>query len=362
MLQKSVVLLFFVWVCLLPAKGYSQAVGDTTIYQTQEEQPLFPGCEKLDTTIEVIRQCASQQLLGFIYQNVRYPQEALNQKIEGTVVLTFVVEKDGTISSPKIVKDIGGGCGLEALRVVGQMNEVGVRWIPGKNKGQPVRSLFSLPVRFRIKEAPPFVVSAYRDTIYTRFDEPLDYITGQDSLAAYLDRRLKYPASGIEKCMVGNIDIQLLVFPTGEVRINDLTDYNDLGFDFWYEAIDAATSTYGKWKPAVFEGRKVTAAFDVSLAFTPTDAGCKSVTEQYTKATNLINEGADLLEKGSQAEGLAKMDEAITMFPDHAGFLLVRGQAYLDMNKLVEACADLSKARRIALVNWYDSVLPLICK
>lgn len=346
----------------LPVFLSAQVANDTTIYQTVEEAPLFPGCEKLDTTIEAKRNCSSQQVLAFIYQNVRYPQEAIEKNIEGTVVLTFVIEKDGTISAPRILKDIGGGCGLEAFRVVAQMNEAGVRWTPGKNKGKVVRSQFNLPVRFKIKEAPPFITNIYGDTVYTRFDQPLVYEGGEQALADFLNVRLKYPAKYKDSCQVGNIDVQILVRPNGDVRILDLTDYNNLGFDFWYEAIDASTATLGKWTPAVYQDRKVPSGFEISLSFSPTAEACKAIADKYDLATKLINEGSALYGEGKQEEGLAKMSESIALFPDHAGLLIVRGQAYLDMNKLPEACADLSKARRIALIDWYDSVLPLICR
>jgi len=56
------------------------------------------------------------------------------------------------------------------------------------------------------------------------------------------------------------------------------------------------------------------------------------------------------------------MSQAIALFPNNGALLLLRGQTYLDMNRMPEACADLSKGKKIALVNWYDSLLPLICK
>lgn len=334
---------------------------DTTIYQAVELMPRFPGCEQLDTTLEARQQCASQQLLGFIYNNVRYPQQAIQGNIEGTVVLTFVVEKDGTISSPKVLKDIGGGCGEEALRVIGLMNPNNIRWIPGRNKGQAVRTQFNLPVRFKLEEPLPYSL-VDGDTIYTQFDEPLEFLGGPDSLAAYLNRRLQYPESGNDSCLVGRVDVQALINPDGRVWILDIIDYSGLGFDFWYEAIDATTSTIGKWKPARYEGRSVPAAFDLTMTFTPTDDACKMIIDDYNRAVTLADEGAALFNEEKQEEGIAKMTEALALFPNDAGLLLMRGQAYLDMNKLPEACADLSKARGIALINWYDNILPLICR
>ena len=135
-----------------------------------------------------------------------------------------------------------------------------------------------------------------------------------------------------------------------------------MGFDFWYEAIDASTSTYGKWTPGTYEGRAVSSAYDLSLSFAPTVASCKAAVDLNEKATGIANEGLELYNSGEKEPGIEKITEAINLFPDDAGFLYMRGQAYLDLNRFDEACADLSKVRRIALVNWFDSVLPIICK
>jgi len=66
------------------------------------------------------------------------------------VVLTFVVEKDGTISEEIIVRDIGAGCGQESLRVVKLMNKEKIKWTPGKQDGKPIRVQFNLPIKFKL--------------------------------------------------------------------------------------------------------------------------------------------------------------------------------------------------------------------
>jgi len=63
------------------------------------------------------------------------------------VVVSFVVEKDGSVTDPKILRDLGGGCGKEALRIVQAMP----KWVPGKQRNQPVRVQFNLPVRFKLE-------------------------------------------------------------------------------------------------------------------------------------------------------------------------------------------------------------------
>jgi hypothetical protein len=335
--------------------------ADTTIYQAVEEMPRFPGCEMLDTTAEVKARCATQQLLNFMYNNIRYPQEAIREEIEGMVVMNFVVEKDSTISNLKIVKDIGGGCGLEAMRVAAQMNDIGILWTPGKKDGKAVRTQFTLPIRFKIEEPLPYVVVGL-DTIYTQYDEPLSFAGGPDSLASYLNRRLQYPDSVTDTCIVGRLEVEVLVQPNKNVRILDITDYNNLGFDFWYEAVAATTSTYGKWTPAVYEGRAVPASFSLAMAFTPENDACKTVVERYNDATQLAEEGSILAGEEKYDEAIAKMTQALEMFPEDGNFLILRGQTYLDANRMGEACTDISKARDITLIDWYDNILPLLCR
>ncbi len=335
--------------------------GDTTIYQAVEEMPRFPGCEQLDTTLTALNKCAEQQLLRFVYSQVGYPVEARRQGLEGNVVVSFVVELDGSLSSPQIVKDIGGGCGLEVIRVVNLMNERGLRWRPGFKEDGPVRVRMTLPVRFQLEEAKPYVLAG-RDTIYVRYDTPPGFIGGDEALSRWLAERLDYPTSGLDSCRVGTIDMQLQIGRDGQVRILDMTDYNDLGFDFWYEAIDAATSTIGQWDVAVFEGRKVPSAYDITLSFAPNNEACREVVTAYQEAGRLVQEGAELFNADDQEAGLAKLDEALARFPNDANFLFIRGQMLLEADRLREACRDLRKGSEIALVNWYNDILPLICR
>ena len=75
--------------------------------------------------------------MQYLAENVRYPSLAAENGIQGSVVVQFVVEKDGSITNAKLIRDIGGGCGEEALRLVTSMND-GYKWTPGKQRGKPV--------------------------------------------------------------------------------------------------------------------------------------------------------------------------------------------------------------------------------
>lgn len=98
-----------------------------------EEDPEFPG--------------GLEALAKYLADNIKYPQLAKDNGITGRVYVSFVVEKNGSVGNIKILRDIGGGCGAEAVRVVKAMP----KWKPGKQTGRPVRTQFNLPVNFDLQ-------------------------------------------------------------------------------------------------------------------------------------------------------------------------------------------------------------------
>jgi len=97
-----------------------------------QKPPSFPG--------------GDGELMKFLAKNIEYPTLAKENNIQGVVALTFVVGKDGSVTDVQVVKDIGGGCGKEAVRVVKSMP----KWVAGEANGNPVKVRFTLPVRFRL--------------------------------------------------------------------------------------------------------------------------------------------------------------------------------------------------------------------
>ena len=113
-----------------PAPAAEPEVEDDKIFVIVEEKPRFPGGE--------------EARLRYLNENLHYPALAKEAGIQGTVYVTFVVEKDGSISKVEILRGIGGDCDQEALRVVRGMPN----WISGKQRGVPVRVAFNMPIRF----------------------------------------------------------------------------------------------------------------------------------------------------------------------------------------------------------------------
>jgi len=121
------------------------------IFKVVEEMPRFPGCEDLNASIEEKKACADKKMLEFIYSHVEYPEIAKENGIEGTVVVQFVVDKDGSVSEIQIARDIGGKCGEEAKRLISLMNEMPEKWIPGRQRGRAVPVMFTLPIKFKLE-------------------------------------------------------------------------------------------------------------------------------------------------------------------------------------------------------------------
>ena len=111
-----------------------------------EHMPLFGECDKGQFSKEEKKVCSEKALLYYLYKHVRYPNIARENGVEGLVVIQFVIDEEGEVSDAKIVRDIGGGCGKEALRVVNKMPA----WKPGRQRGKNVRVQYSLPVKFSL--------------------------------------------------------------------------------------------------------------------------------------------------------------------------------------------------------------------
>ncbi len=115
----------------------------------KEPEPEKPKEEEIFVAVEQQAEFPGGQtaLMKWLSNNVRYPESAQQNDIQGRVVVRFVVEKDGSIGAATIVKGVDKDLDREALRVVKKMP----RWQPGKNNGVAVRSYFNLPVVFKLQ-------------------------------------------------------------------------------------------------------------------------------------------------------------------------------------------------------------------
>ena len=105
---------------------------ETKVFDVVEQMPSFPG--------------GPSALMQYLSSNIKYPVVAEENGVQGRVVCTFVVERDGSITDVRVIKSVDPSLDKEAVRVVKSMP----KWAPGKQNGQPVRVRFTLPVLFRL--------------------------------------------------------------------------------------------------------------------------------------------------------------------------------------------------------------------
>ncbi len=346
----------------------TDSTSEEKIYMMTDQMPLFPGCDSPDVAAEDKKKCSDQNVLQFIYNYIQYPDSARMKGIQGSVVVGFVVEKNGKISNAKLLKDIGGGCGEEALRVVNLMNQLDRSWSPGMKDGEPVRVSFNIPIKYKLEDTTPPEFTLYgNDTIWQVYDKAAEFTGGFEGLAKSVEEELNYPASGFSTCKVGAMEIQLLVKGDKSVELLDLKDYGGLGLDFWYETIDWYHRTKSKWAPAIRGDKEVSTLYSMRVPFKPSssvklDTLCTNRIQAFDEAAQLAFQGEDDFNSGNKEEAFAKWNEAIEKFPGNAEFLLLRGQAALESGDFETACSDFAEAKAIlGVAGWVEQMLFWTC-
>ena len=103
------------------------------VFQVVEQMPEFPG--------------GMDKLMEYLSKNIKYPSIAQENNIQGRVIVEFVVNKDGSIVEPKVMRSVDTSLDNEAMRVIKSMS----KWNPGKQRGKAVRVRYTVPVLFRLQ-------------------------------------------------------------------------------------------------------------------------------------------------------------------------------------------------------------------
>ena len=118
--------------------------GEELIFQVVEQMPEFPG--------------GMGEAMKFLAKNMKYPVAAQQAKIEGRVIVQFVVERDGSVSDVKVMRGVSPELDAEAIRVVSMMP----KWIPGKQRGKAVAVKYTMPIMFRLQTPEPKKEEAFQ--------------------------------------------------------------------------------------------------------------------------------------------------------------------------------------------------------
>lgn len=363
-MKSAAITIFLSFSALL---SLAQAEADTTIYNIADAMPypLLRSCSPEmhpGWTVDSVRRCAESQLYTLLARNIRYPAEAHSKDIQGTVVISCVVEPTtGRASNLSILKDIGGGCGDEAIRVMQALDEAGLRWQPGVLGGKPIRVRQTLPIRFRLQESLPYYITPENDTLYTVLDKGPEFAGGMDSLANYVLNRLAYPTGLEHTCKTGIVEMALIIKVDGTVSVMNQLDFSNLGLDFQFEAMRLARGTAGKWAPAEYEGKPVNTTLPLRAVFKSDSEACAAANEKFDNAMLLADKGATLLEQEKPEEAIQVWSQALELQPDNCELLYYRGTACMNLNRREEACKDYNKIKEMLGVTWFESVRRLVC-
>ena len=126
-----ILMLFFTMFTTVSAQSVQEKPQEK-VYEVIEDMPNFPG--------------GQGELMKYLRNNIKYPAEAQKKKIEGRVIVTFVVNKKGRITHPTVERSAHPLLDAEALRVVKRMP----KWTPGRMNGEPVNVKYALPVTFKL--------------------------------------------------------------------------------------------------------------------------------------------------------------------------------------------------------------------
>lgn len=188
-----------------------------------DQMPRFPGCETVADAKER-KLCSTKKLFIFMNENLKYPEAAKKAGVEGRIVLSFMVEADGSLSNIKVLEDIGSGCGAAAVAVAEAMP----KWIPGKKDGKAVAVKMKLPFIFKL-EAPKPTDRAGAEAEVDQYpifptcaDQEGTYeelaVCSKEALVKYIFGNLKYPKEAKEAKVEGMVVTSFVVDADGKVR------------------------------------------------------------------------------------------------------------------------------------------------
>lgn len=129
-------ILMLLWICSniqIMGQGKEPQIREDGAYMYVDQLPVYPGREAA--------------LMEFMAKNLKYPEDAKVQGISGRVIVQFVVKKNGELTSFKVVRGIHPSLDAEALRAI---KSIPKRWIPGRDKGEKVNTVFNIPVNFQL--------------------------------------------------------------------------------------------------------------------------------------------------------------------------------------------------------------------
>lgn len=219
------------------------------VFSAVEHSPTFPG-----------GQAGFEKYLA---SNLKYPAEAVKNKVQGRSIITFVVEKDGSLSDIKVVRSVGSGTDEEAIRVL----KASPKWSPGVQNKRKVRVQYTVPINFSMaKENKVGAISpaTKSDQVYTEVDQYPGFPGGDKEFYKWLSANVKYPKDARAKNIQGRVILTFVVEEDGQ--LTGFKILKGVSPDIDKEAL-RVMSTSPAWKPGIHDGQPVKTAYTIPLNF-----------------------------------------------------------------------------------------------
>ncbi len=203
-------------------------IDESVVFEMVDQMPRFAGCEDISDKAERAN-CAQKKLFEYIFKNINYPKEAKEQGLEGMVVSQFVINADGQVKDIKIIKELGGGCDEEVIRIIGAMP----KWIPGKKEGKNVNVQFKLPIKFKLDDKEPQKGAPAKTAMDPREVDFMPLFNGTEvsegatadekvqasnkKMIEFIFKNLKYPKTAAKEDVEGMVVAKFTVDNTGNV-------------------------------------------------------------------------------------------------------------------------------------------------
>lgn len=236
-----------------------------------QQQKEIPSAIDTTEVFRVVNKKAytTYKLNEYLSQNLIYPQEALVNEVHGKVVVEFIIEKDGRIADPKIVKgkELAHGIPEEALRVIRQMPA----WEPAERVGKKVRSYYILPIQFNLAPGAEEAIPQKEEIIQpkdTSVNSSYKRARAPYKLSEYIEKKLQYPYEAKKNSIEGKVNISFTVEVDGSITNVMVSSGRLLGHGLPEEAV-RIISEMPKWIPAEKkDGQKVKSYFILPIVFT----------------------------------------------------------------------------------------------
>ena len=228
------------------------------VFMVVEKMPEFPG--------------GTAELMKFLQQNIKYPEQARKDSIQGRVIVQFTIKKTGEVSNTTVIRSVSPELDAEAIRVINAMP----LWTPGEQKGEPVNVKFTLPIQFRLVSGKgkstqfTAVVNGKTIVVESQPTTRARYAEGREAMLSFFQSRLKFDKSLSDK-VAEHVLLQAFISPEGKlIGYNDITRKNNLETpDALIQEAHRVADLLPKegWVPAVLNGKPVNGSVAIPVSF-----------------------------------------------------------------------------------------------